>query len=76
MATTVTPSTLTVKIIENISLNGRNQGAKNTFTISSIKDISKRLVTIAADDDATVLVFKSTIAIADGALDKDLVKFR
>ena len=75
MATTVTPATLTVSLAESITLNGHDHGSVNTFTISSVKDVSKRLVTIAADDDATVLVFKSTTAIADGALDKDLVKY-
>ena len=75
MASTITAATLTVTHSESITLNGQDQGSTNTFTIASIKDISKRLVTIAADDDATVLVFKSTTAIADGALDKELVKY-
>jgi hypothetical protein len=75
MASTVTPATLTVSLAESITLNGYDHGSVNTFTVSSVKDISKRLVTIAADDDATVLVFKSTTAIADGVLDKELVKY-
>ena len=75
MASTITAAALTVTITESIELNGKDQGGSNDFSISSIKDISKRIVTIAADDDATVLVFKSTTAIADGALDKDLVKY-
>lgn len=75
MASTVTASTLTVSLTESINLNGQEMGATNTFSVSSIKDISKRLVTIAADDDATVVVVKSTPAIADGALQKDKVKY-
>ena len=75
MASTITAATMTVTITESIALNGRDQGASNTATIASIKDVSKRIVTIAGDDDATVLVFKSTTASADGALDKDLVKY-
>ena len=75
MASTITASTLKVTIREDIKLNGVDQGGVNTFNVASIKDISKRIVTIAADDDATVLVFKSTTAIADGALDKDTVKY-
>ena len=75
MASTIEASKLTVTLSETITLNGREQGASNTFQVSGIKDVSKRLVTIAADDDATVLVFKSTTAIADGALDKELVKY-
>jgi len=75
MASTITASTLKVTIREDIKLNGVDQGGVNTLSIGSIKDISKRIVTIAADDDATVLVFGSTTAIADGALDKDTVKY-
>ena len=75
MASTITASTLKVTIREEIELNGVQQGGVNRLSIGSIKDISKRIVTIAADDDATVLVFKSTTAIADGSLDKDNVKY-
>ena len=75
MATTIKAATLTVKLTEQISLNGVEQGSTNTLSISSIKDVFKRIITIAADDDATVLVFKSTTAIADGALDLQNVKY-
>ena len=75
MASTVTAADLKVKITEEIILNGKDQGGTTELTIASIKDVSKRIVTIAADDDATVLVFKSTTASADGALDKDTVKY-
>jgi len=69
MASTIISATMKVTIAEQIILNGRDQGSKNTLDISGIKDIFKRIITIAADDDATVLVFKSTTAIADGALE-------
>ena len=75
MASTITAANLKVKIIEEVILNGKDQGGTTELTIASIKDVSKRIVTIAADDDATVLVFKSTTASADGALDKDTVKY-
>ena len=75
MASTISSANLKVKITEEIILNGKDQGSSNTLTIGSIKDVSKRIVTIAADDDATVLVFKSTTASADNALDKDTVKY-
>jgi len=75
MASTITAGTLKVTLTEQIILNGRDQGSKNTLSISSIKDVFKRIITIAADDDATVLVFKSTTAIADGALDLQNVKY-
>jgi hypothetical protein len=66
---------LKVKIEEDIILENQNYGSKRTFEISSIANITKKIVTIASDDDATVLVFKSTVAIADGALDKENVKY-
>jgi len=75
LATTIKSSTLTVSLVEDIFLNGSQQGSKNTLSISGIKDVFKRIITIAADDDATVLVFKSTTAIADGALDLQNVKY-
>ena len=75
MASTITAGTLKVTLTEQIILNGRDQGSKNTLSIGSIKDVFKRIITIAADDDATVLVFKSTTAIADGALDLQNVKY-
>ena len=75
MASTVSAANLKVKITEEVILNGMDQGGTTELTIASIKDVSKRIVTIAADDDATVLVFKSTTASADGALDKDTVKY-
>ena len=75
MASSVSAANLKVKITEEVILNGRDQGGTTELTIASIKDVSKRIVTIAADDDATVLVFKSTTASADGALDKDTVKY-
>ena len=75
MASTITASTMTVTITESIALNGKDQGASNILSIASIKDVYKRIVTIASGDDGTVLVFKSTTAAGDGALDKDLVKY-
>mgnify|MGYP003640091234 CR=1 FL=1 len=83
MATTITNAVLTVNISENISLNGSQQGSSNTFAIPAINEIFKRIVSIEADDDATVAVFKSTVSIAggtadtggDGALKKTDVKY-
>ena len=67
--------TLKVKVEENIILDNQDYSSKRVFEISSIANITKKIVTIAADDDATVLVFKSTTAIADGALDLQTVKY-
>ena len=66
---------LKLTITENLTLNGAEQGGTYQKTISDITAFSKRIVSIAADDDATVLVFKSTTASADGALDLQNVKY-
>ena len=68
-------ATLKVKLLEDIILSNQDYSSKRTFEISSISNIFKRIVTVAADDDATVLVFKSTTAAADAALDLQNVKY-
>ena len=45
MASTITAGTLKVTLTEQIILNGRDQGSKNTLSISSIKDVFKRMGT-------------------------------
>jgi hypothetical protein len=60
MASTVTPSTLTVTVTESISLNGQSLGAFNTKTIGSIAEVYKRIMTITTNE--------STIATMSGAV--------
>ena len=50
MASTITAATMTVKIIETISLNGKDQGATNSYTIASIANVVKRIVNIGTDE--------------------------
>ena len=57
MASTITAATLTVRVVESISLNGSAQGASNSFTIDSINEIFKRIVTCPANQDTTVATF-------------------
>ena len=61
MASTITPSTMTVKITETISLNGAAQGASNTSTFASIAEISKRILTITTNE-ATIATFSGAVA--------------
>ncbi len=67
--------TLKVKIQEDIILDNQNYGSKRTLEIGSITDIIKRIVTVPASTDTTVLMFTSTTGIVDGALDIELVKY-
>ena len=50
MATLATAKTLTVKITEDITLNGVQQGNTTTDTISSISQTYKRIMTIPIND--------------------------
>tara|TARA_R100000808_G_scaffold24870_1_gene58931 strand:+ start:1440 stop:1937 length:498 start_codon:yes stop_codon:yes gene_type:complete len=69
MASTITAATMTVKLTETISLNGQNQGSSNTFTIASINEVYKRIVTCIAGVDTTVARFGAQVDITDSSLD-------
>mgnify|MGYP003127187642 CR=1 FL=1 len=56
MSSTIGSATLTVKVTESISLNGSEQGATNTMTISSVNEISKRIVSVP-QSEVTLLNF-------------------
>ena len=60
MASTITAATMTVTISESITLNGKNQGGTTTKSISSIAEITKRILTITTAE--------STIATMSGAV--------
>ena len=62
MATTLTAATLTVTLTETISLNGKDQGATNSFTVASINEIYKHIVT--ATTTATTFLKFGTAASA------------
>lgn len=47
MASTVSSSTLTVTITENITLNGVEHGSKKRIKIGGVNEISKRILTVA-----------------------------
>ena len=49
MASTVTASTLTVSLTESINLNGQEMGATNTFTVASVNEVFKQIVTCTTD---------------------------
>ena len=50
MATTLTAATLTVTLTEAISLNGYDQGSKNTLSVSSINEVHKRILTVPTSE--------------------------
>ena len=63
MASTLSSATMTVRVVESIKLNGTEQGAINTKRISSINEISKRIITITTAE-STIATFSSAVASA------------
>ena len=63
-------STLT----ETLTLNGSTISSTNAKTIA-VTTASKQIVTVPANTDTTVALFKSTVGVADIALDVELVKY-
>ena len=68
MASTITSATLTVKITETVSLNGREQGGDNTLTIANVNEIFKRIVTVPTSE---IGIYTTTDATAGGSQFKD-----
>ena len=50
MASTITSATLTIKITEEVNLNGRDQGSVNEFSIGSVNEIYKRIVSVPTSE--------------------------
>jgi len=73
MASTISAATLTVKLTENIILNGIQQGGTNTKTFASINEISKRIMTITTNE-STVATFSGAVASA-GHFNDSAVKY-
>ena len=63
MATTLSSSTMTVRVVESIKLNGTEQGAINTKAFSSINEISKRILTITTAE-SVIATFSAAVASA------------
>lgn len=72
MASTVDSSTLTVRISEEIELNGKKLGNSNIHKITGINETSERIVT-ALITGTTVVKFAS--AAAAGTFVKENVKY-
>ena len=51
---------LKVIITEQLTLNGKEQGGSFQKTITGITDVYKRIVTVPADVDTTLVSFKSS----------------
>ena len=63
MASTISAANLKVKIIEEVILDGKDQGDTTELTISSISEISKRILTITTTE-STIATFSAATASA------------
>ena len=63
MASTISSANLKVKITEEVILDGKDQGDTTELTISSISEISKRILTITTTE-STIATFSSATASA------------
>ena len=63
MASKITASTLTVSLTEAINLNGQDMGATNTKNISSVKEVSKRIITVTTAE-SVIATFSAAVASA------------
>lgn len=72
MASTVENSTLTVRISEEIELNGSKLGGSNTHKIKGINEVSKRIVTTLTTGTDLITL---GAAAGPGAFVRDNVKY-
>jgi len=72
MATTVIAATMTVTVAEDITLSGSQQGSSNTFTIASINEVSKRIVTIPTSEKTIIAM---STAVSNGTFIESDVRY-
>ena len=74
MATTISNANLTVTLTESVSLNGSEQGATNTLTISNIDEVYKRIVTVPTSE---ITLIEMSTAVANGTfIESDVLYIR
>ena len=60
MATKITPSTLTVRVSESITLNGVSYGGSNVFTKASCGQVDQRILSVAHDANTEIVSLSTT----------------
>ena len=58
MASTLTPAPLNVTIREQITMNGTDYGSVTRYSVSSISEISRRIVTTNGTGSTTIIRFQ------------------
>ena len=72
MATTITASTLTVTITEEITLNGQDKGSTNALTVASVTEVIQRIVNVPTSE---VIILAMGTAVAAGQLVEGDVRY-
>lgn len=62
MATTVTPTNITVTITTQITLNGNQRNTVNEIVIPNIGEYDSRIMTIPTSPEVTIMNFSSPVA--------------
>lgn len=62
MATTITSSTFTATLSETVILNGQPINSENQFVINSVNEFDKRIMTVPASNEVTIVAFGSAVA--------------
>ena len=60
MTPTISNATMTVTLTESVSLNGSQQGATNTLSVSNIDEVYKRIVTVP-NSEVEILAFSTAV---------------
>jgi len=68
-------ATLTVTLTEDLTLNGYQQGSSNSFTIASITQVTKKIVSCTNDQNTTIIAFDSDLHDANSVLDMESTKY-
>ena len=72
MATTISAGTLTVTLTEAITLNGQDKGASNILTVSSVTEVSQRIVNVPTSE---VVILAMGTGVAAGQFVESTVKY-
>ena len=63
MATKLSDAKLTVRLIEDVELNGRKLGNTNKYEVSGINEVTERILTITTAE-STIATFSAAVASA------------
>lgn len=74
MPSTINSATLTVTIQEELSLGGVQLGGTTIYTVGSINEFSRRIMTINAANQVILARFDAT-GVAAGVYDKDHIRY-